>query len=324
MKFEMIKKTVIAGVGRSGLVLKKYSPEILMGVGVVGAVTSTVLACKATLKLDAIVDETKVTLDKINTAKPKLSEDKYSDSDYKKDLAVTYAQSAVQIVKLYAPALTVGVVSISCLLGAHGIMKKRNVAVVAAYNAMAKSFKDYRKRVTDEYGVDVDRKFRTGVVKTETVKELDANGDEIEVINEYLDPNGHSVYARFFDESCSQWDKHPDYNATFVKCQQNWANDLLNSRKHLFLNEVYDNLGMPRTKAGQSVGWVKDGKNGGDSFVDFGLFDGEKQVVRQFVNGDERSILIDFNVDGIILDLIENRPTVEEELAELVGPQTDA
>ena len=84
--------------------------------------------------------------------------------------------------------------------------------------------------------------------------------------------------------------------------QQTFFNDLLLSRGHLFLNEVYDQIGIDRTKAGQVVGWVvsKDG----DNFVDFGLFDGSTQEKRMFVNGHENSVLLDFNVDGVIYDKI--------------------
>ena len=119
------------------------------------------------------------------------------------------------------------------------------------------------------------------------------------------DPGEYSIYAKFFDDGCTGWTKDPEYNLMFLKDQQRYANDLLQSKGHLFLNEVYDMLGIPRTKAGQAVGWIYDEKNPvGDNFVDFGMYDMYNEKARDFVNGYERTILLDFNVDGNILDMI--------------------
>ena len=61
-------------------------------------------------------------------------------------------------------------------------------------------------------------------------------------------------------------------------------------------------LGIPRTKAGQVVGWIFDKDNPiGDNYVDFGLLNTQNE---DFVNGYKRSVLLDFNVDGMILDRI--------------------
>lgn len=303
MKFNVIKATAMKTVGRGGLVLRKYSPEILMVTGIVGIIGSTILACKATLKSDEVLDCAKVKMDSIKLAYATIDKSEYSETDYKKDLLVTYVQTGVDFAKLYGPAVTLGLCSIACILGAHGIMKKRNIALVAAYKAVEQSFSDYRKRVVEEFGEEKDRCLKNGI-KQETVTtiETDANGKKIKVktLVETVDPNGISQYARFFDEGSSNWSKTPEYNLTFLKCQMNYCNDLLHSRGHIFLNEVYDVLDIPRTQAGVVVGWVA---GQGDDFVDFGLFD-DDQANRNFVNGHERNILLDFNVMGVIYDLI--------------------
>lgn len=275
-----------------------------MVTGVVGIVTSTVLACRATLKAGEVIEEAKGKLDKIHYANQNIDKETYSERDYKKDLTVTYVQTGVDFAKLYGPAVLIGVASIGCILGAHGIMKKRNLALVAAYKAIETSFADYRKRVVEEFGMEKDRLLKNGIVQSKvSVVEIDENGKakKSQKVVEVTDPNGISQYARFFDEASINWSKTPEYNLTFLKCQQNYANDLLKSRGHIFLNEVYDLLGIPRSQAGAVVGWVKDV---GDGFVDFGLFDGENMRVRDFVNGYERNILLDFNVDGVIYDMI--------------------
>ncbi len=302
-KLEIVKNAIQSSVGRSGLVIKKFSPEILIGVGVIGVVTSTVMACRATTKASIVTDKLKEEKEKILYAKENLSED-YTDQDYKKDLTISYVQAGVGFVKLYGPAVTLGLVSIGCILGSHGILKKRNLALVAAYKAVEQSFTDYRKRVVSEYGSEKDRLFKNGIVQSEiSVTETDENGKtkKVKAVIESVDPNGISQYARFFDEGSVQWSKTPEYNLTFLKCQQNYANDLLRSRGHIFLNEIYDLIGVPRSQAGAVVGWVK---GEGDDFVDFGIFDNENDRARDFVNGYERSILLDFNVSGVIYDMI--------------------
>lgn len=294
---------------------KKHSPEILMVTGIVGAIGSSVLACKATLKVNDILDETKETIDKIHGVieNENVSEEEYSIEDSKKDLAVVYAQTGWKFVKLYAPAVTLGTLSIISILASNNILRKRSVALAAAYTAIDQSFKDYRGRVVDRFGEAVDRELKYNLkAKKITEKVLDEEtGKEKKIKKEIAILNdgayGYSDYARFFDESCSAWEKNAEYNLMFLRSTQQYANDLLICRGHLFLNEVYDMLGIPRTKAGQVVGWVYDPKNpnhNGDNYVDFGIYDISKQEKRDFVNGYERSILLDFNVDGPIYNLI--------------------
>ena len=303
-KLEVMKQAIKKTTGRTGLVLKKHSPEILMGVGITGVIGSTILACKATLKVEDIIDDAKEKMETINNVleNPEAYEREYTEDDAKKDKAIVYTQTGVKFIKLYGPSISLGIVSVSCLLGAHNIMKKRNIAVMAAYKAVEQSFADYRKRVVDEFGGDKDRQFRYGIIQeeiTETETDEDGKKKKVKKIVETLDPNHISQYARFFDEVSINWSKTPEYNMVFIKTQQNFANDLLKSRGHLFLNEVYDMLGIERSQTGAVVGWVLNEE--GDNFVDFGMYDGRSN---DFINGYERSILLDFNVDGVIWDLI--------------------
>lgn len=294
-------------LGRTTLQLKKHSPEILIGVGVIGLVGSTVLACKATLKIEGILDEGRDKLDKVNEALNNLEdyEGKYTEQDGKKDKAIVYVQTGVRLAKLYAPAAALGVLSFACIFGSHRVMKRRNVAVVAAYKAVEKSFADYRRRVVNEFGDEKDYEFRHGIIKKEVVDvEIDKKGKKKETKKtvDAFDTNHYSQYARFFDEACANWSKTPEYNMIFLKAQQNYANDLLHSRGHIFLNEVYDMLGLDRSQAGAVVGWVIDKEN--DNFVDFGLYRADDRKTRHFINGTEANVLLDFNVDGVIYDLI--------------------
>ena len=289
--------------------VQKHSPEILAGVGVVGTVASAVIACKATLKLNDILDDCKETRDKIKAveADPKY-QNEYTPEDAKKDLTVNYTQTAVKIAKLYAPAVILGSASLGCLLASNDILRKRNAALSAAYMTVDKSFKEYRSRVAERFGEEVEKEIRYNI-KAQEIETIVANedGSETVVMEEakVMDPNLYSDYARFFDEANPNWQNDPEYNLMFLKSQQQYANDLLKSRGRLFLNEVYDMLGIDRSKAGQVVGWTYNPKNPtGDNFVDFGIYDMSKERVRAFVNGYETNILLDFNVDGNVWDLM--------------------
>ena len=294
---------------RTGLKIKKHSPEILLATGTVGIVASTVMACKATLKVEEIVDEAKEKIDTIHqvSADPTMAE-KYSEEDGKKDLAIVYTQTAVKFIKLYGPSVTIGVASLACMIGSNRILNKRNAALAAAYAAVDKSFKEYRGRVIERFGKQMDRELRYNI-KAQEIEEttVDANGKETVTKKtvDVMDPNSYSQYAIVFDDSNEGWDPDPERSKYFLIQQQNWANERLKSRGHLFLNEVYDMLGAKRTKAGAQVGWVYDEKNcEGDNFVDFGIFDTNSPKARDFVNGIEKVIVLDFNVDGYILDMI--------------------
>ena len=286
----------------------KHSPEILAGVGVVGVVGSLVMACKATTKLSDILEDSKEQLDKIKeVAADPAYEEKYTQDDAKKDTTITYVQTAMKVTKLYAPSVILCASSLGCLLASNNILKKRNAALSAAYMTVDKSFKEYRKRVADRFGEEVEKEIRYNI-KAEEITKVDENGNEVtetvKVMDGTDDPNSYSDYARFFDESCAAWQNDAEYNLTFLKAQQQYANDLLKARGRLFLNEVYRMLGIDETKAGQVVGWVYNPDNPtGDNFVDFGIYNMQRERVRAFVNGYEPNILLDFNVDGVIWNL---------------------
>lgn len=307
MKANELMNNVTRTINRVGFKFKKHSPEVLIVAGTIGVVASAVMACKATTKAGKIKEEMNEEMDKIHEIAEAHRED-YTEEDLKKDTTIVYTQTAVKYVKLYAPSVALGVVSLTCILASNGILRKRNIALAAAYTAVDKGFKEYRGRVVERFGTELDKELRYNIKAKEFEEPVvDEKGKE-KIKKETVsvaDPNLYSDYARFFDDGCLGWSKDAEYNLTFLKQQQNYANDLLKKKGHLFLNEVYDMLGIPRTRAGQVVGWIYDEKHPiGDNFVDFGIYDMNREKVRDFVNGYERVILLDFNVDGNILDLI--------------------
>jgi len=290
---KLIPNAVSVRFARQILVVQKNSPTLLFGAGVIGVVGSTVLACRSTLHLEEVLIEAKNNL----AIASSLEHDDYSEMDRKKDVAIIYVRSVVAVGKLYAPAVLLGTASIGALTTSHNILSQRNVALTAAYAALDKGFNEYRARVVDKYGEEQDRKFR---YETEKVQIEDDKGKK--KIVPRAAPGAESIYARFFDQLCPSWSKEPEYNLIFLKAQQNYCNDLLKSRGHVFLNEVYDLCGIKRSQAGQVVGWVF---GNGDNYVDFGIWDGNANA-RDFVNGREGAILLDFNVDGVVWDKIDD------------------
>lgn len=308
MKFDNVLTNASRTFSKLTLKSKKYAPEIMVIAGVAGVITSTVMACKATTKAGEISEKTKNQMTQIHEV-AETKPDQYSEEDMKKDTVIVYTQTAVEFAKLYGPSVILGTVSIACILGSHHILSKRNAALAAAYATVDKSFKDYRGRLVERFGKELDKELRYNI-KAKEFEETVANeetGEETTVVKtvNVADAIEYSDYARFFDEGCAGWTKDSEHNLYFLKCQQNYANECLKTRGYLFLNDVYEMLGIPKTKAGQIVGWVYDEKNpNGDNFVDFGIYDINKERARAFVNGYERTILLDFNVDGNILDLI--------------------
>ena len=96
-------------------------------------------------------------------------------------------------------------------------------------------------------------------------------------------------------------------NLYFLMQVQEWANKKLRRYGHLTLNEVYEKIGFQKTRAGAEVGWVLNEECPvGDNYVNFAIHDLHDVNKRAFVNGYEKSVWVDFNVDGYILNLLND------------------
>jgi uncharacterized protein DUF6353 len=312
-------------IAQQAFAARKHSPEILFGVGVVSMVGSTVLACRATLKMDEVMND--VEADKAKAEKVKNLVDSgdvkpgttYTDEEMARDLHVIKVKGLVRVAKLYAPAVILGGVGIVCLTKSHSILKERNTALAAAYIAIDTAFKRYRERVVERYGENVDREIRYEAEEVNLIDE--ETGKLLDTVR--VNPGEPSGYARWFTADSSRnftAKEKPNadmYNRIFLRHNQNWANDMLQRRGHIFLNEVYSQLGLSHTDQGSVVGWIYDKNNPvGDNFVDFGCWEnngrGEDNVLDFYMN-DEGGILLDFNVDGLIWGQLDERNAKAEE-----------
>lgn len=294
----MLPNMVSRKVGRATLITKKNSPHIFFGLGLAGVVTSTVLACKATLKLDKTLDEIKREKDDLLQLKNPTNmygadETSYSEREYYRDLGYVYTKSALKLGRLYAPSIVVGTVGIAALTGSHVQMTRRNTALTVTLAAVSRAYDEYRLRVAEVVGEDKELDLYRGIHDEKVM--IDGKKELVKVI----DPNGFSPYARLFDESNPNWKPNAEMNRITIQAQQNYFNHRLRAYGHVFLNEVFDALGFERSQAGAIVGWLCNGD--GDCYVDFGIFEAYNA---QFINNQERSVWLDFNVDGIIYDKI--------------------
>lgn len=320
MKKNEIMKSVGLTFNKIGFQIQKKSPELLVAAGIAGVVVSAVMACKATIKASEVAEEAKETIDEIHEIEEKgitRAGNPYSIEDTKKDLTITYLQTGVKYAKLYAPSVILGAASITCIVASHRVLKKRNIALAAAYTTLDKSFKEYRGRVMERFGEQVEKEIRYNIKAKEIKKTVVDETGKKEKVKEVVDvpavdgwdPSQYSPYARRFDETHPNWTKNPEMNRFYLKARQAQANDMLKARGHLFLNEVYDMMGFPRTKAGAVVGWLYDPKRPelGDSYVDFGMYEiQEGEDFESYV----KSYILDFNVVGDITNDIADHQNI--------------
>lgn len=290
------------GFQRMSIQVKKDSPEILMALDLIASGAALFFSHRAGRKVDEVVTRSEkqmhVVKRKMRNAK---SDKEYSDLQRKKIRIV--ADTAKDLCGLYGPVIGMEAVSLACRCKYVSVMNNRYIGTVAIANSAIDILNSYRKNVRDELGEEADYHFRYGT-KKETVKETvtEEDGEEKEVEKE-VEKVDYQIkpgeFARYFDGDNDQWDPNPSFNLCFLNGQEQMANDMLVANGHLFVNEVYDMLGYPRTPEGAVAGWLaKDGK------VDFGLYNYRNPETRRFINGRENVVLLDFNVQGIIWDKI--------------------
>lgn len=316
MKIKMPQK-LQRTIAQCGMKIAKASPELLLVAGAVGTVATVVLACKATLKSQEVFEEHKEVVDRIHQChEDEEMKELYSQTDYRRDLTKAYGKTAVKLVKNYGPAVVVGVVSVGCFCESHNILKKRNIALAAAYKTVDTAFKEYRNRVKEELGNDVDDHFRYGTVEKEFKETVvNSKGKEKEVttkekIHQYgFQPNtaydnGYGFY--FISPYCKEATGNPEYDRSRLIALQNYFNTILKIEGHIFLNDIYKAVGLEPTKAGQVVGWWYDEECPvGDNYIDFRIEEVSIPTDNpEWRNGYMRCFHIDPNVDGNIWEMM--------------------
>ncbi len=301
---KLMPQGVSRAMGSKMLSAKQNSPHIFFVGGLVGSVLSTVLACRATLKLEKTVEDIRNDLLSVKQLGDEAKETgDYDEREYYQSLLVVYARSSVKIGKLYGPSVVVGALSVGALTGSHIQLKRRNEALTVALAGVMKAYDEYRLRVRDEVGEERELELHRGITKETITDEKTGKKHVIPVI----DPEAKSPFRFCFDEKNVNWQPDPEMNRAFLLLQRNHFNDILHARGHVFLNEVLDGLGFSHTRAGSVFGWMVGPSGVGtefrDEFIDFGVFEAWQ------INGMDPCIWLDFNVDGLIHDKIWEPPT---------------
>lgn len=308
MKFNKLGQLAL----KIGAALKKASPEIAIIGGTVGLVAAGVIACKQTPKALEVVEEHREKIAKVVESEEQGVTDagkEYTKDDAQHDKALILAQDGLQMVKLYAGPVILGVLSITSILVGAKIFRGRLTTLTSAYAVLQSNFAKYRNNVIDKFGRDIDKELRLGLKPTLIEeKSIDENGNEKTETKEVATHtyDGHSCYARIFDESSTYWVKNGGMNLAFVQQRQAQMNDKLKKFPYrVYLNEVYRELDLPESPEGQLVGWQYDPNDPTrDNYIDFGIQEiiDDPEKFKEYMKDHERSILLDFNVDGRIID----------------------
>lgn len=314
-----MKEKIVKAFAKVSLTLRKHMPTILVVGGTIGLVTAGVLACKETTKLDEVLakgeERTNQLADKINKVEDfketgSVSEEDYTEDDEKKDIVGVYAKNALDVAKLYAPSVILAVASASAILGGFGILKARHAAITMAFGEMSAAFAEFKNRTKDAVGEEKYREILDGVGK-ELKEVIDDNGNtvvaEVDTVNPVKDPYTFEWNADTTKESGSYTKGDPAGNLAFLTAVQEAFNNKLRSLTgYVFLNDVLDELGLPKTKAGQEVGWViqPNDEHEGDNYIDFGIenVDNVDKETMKFT----RNFILHFNCDGYILDTFQH------------------
>jgi len=277
---------------RSLLKLNASSPTILVVGGVVGLGVTAVMAARATRRIDPVLDRHKqdrATIGYVGT-----------ESEQQKELLRLYVRTGSSLGRLYGPTILVGATSALAVLGGHRILRGRHIATMAAYTGLAEQFNAYRQRVVKTLGEDLEKEIYEGA-HGEYVEDPDHKG-EYKLKAKHNDVD--SSYLRpWFDETNVNWTRDAVNNYQFLKAAQAHMNNLLQIRGHVFLNDVLDQLHMPRCAEGSVSGWLWKSADG-DNFVDFGFMTSDNPNTVAFRNGVEQNVQLNFNIDGIIWDQI--------------------
>lgn len=285
--------------------IKKASPELLLVGGIVCIVGGTVLACKATKKASDILDEGHDEVEVMREAidDPEGNLVKVDEKEVKKGIAKSKLRTLGRVAGAYAPAVALGSAGIAMIFTSHGIMRKRNGALLASYNALDAMFKTYRARVLEEEdGKERDRRYLLGndisEISEDQMNEFDlvrrVNEDAGGMLSQY--PEWYGMHTVRFDANTSAaFSMHPFSNLNRIRSTESVMTSRLHEKGYVSLNEVLHELHMDPVPWGQLVGriWMP-GEEDDNEFV----------IEAVEVNQDQPGspIILNFHLDGMIWD----------------------
>ena len=301
---------------RVGKFLRRKSPEIMTGIGVVGIGATIYTTVKAVPKIQEIKEEAKATLDDIDAAEAS-NFPNYSAEDAAKDRKIVRVQTAVKLVKAVAPVVASVGVTLSGFLGAHKILSERNATLSALTMATDKAFREYRKKVAETFGEEAEHDLRYGLTEEEIeVKAIGEDGKENVVKERRKVQNRAGYFGQFdfiFDENVPGWERDARANKTYVLQIQDWANKEAERKFYLYHNglsvaDICERFAIKKPKGSRNAGWMydpNDPKWKSGHYIDFGVFNIHDEDARAFANGLERSFHVVLDPDTLNLEELE-------------------
>lgn len=296
-----ISTAFYTGVAR----ISKHAPTILSITASAGVIATGYLAWKAGTRFEDVEgrdwDRRKECLRNADTI---------PDEDVPKIERKNRILFILDTVRTVAPAAIVGAATITMIYFSNSISKKRLAAMGAAYATLQTAFDGYKRTMVEALGKEsIDKILKPKLPNVgksaEEILSSDNKSDAANVSDAVVNSlKALSPYARIIaEESSTCWDPNEDYTSQNLAAVQLWANRRLERKGHLFLNEVFDQLGLSRTREGAVVGWLKNGE--GDNYVSFGDFDASiYRVPSDDYTRVDSNFIVDFNVDGVIWDKI--------------------
>lgn len=294
-----IQEALSSGAHKLLFGLKQIAPEIATIGGTAGVAFGAIGLYKA-------IQDSKDILAKVKEEVKRLEDDGADEKDIK---AVKIA-GGITVAKKVAPSAALVVGSTAAVFASHYELRKENKRLSdiithtsLAYNTIVKTLKD---KLGDEkaeeiiYGIrkpnEEERKVIEDLTKdnpmTEEQQKTYRISDDTEI--------SPSLYAVFFDETCTNYSDDPDFNKNTLILLQARFNERLRRVGYVYLNEIYEALGVEKTEAGHDMGWryaPHDPNHEGANTIDFNMWDIRSKANRRFINGYEPIILLDFNVD---------------------------
>ncbi len=299
--------------------VKFRSPELLIGAGVVGLVGAAVVAVRRGVRWHSAA-KAEIVHD-LETIKKAEVSPQYTREDKVQDYARVIGKGVWSFTQIYGPSVAAGVASVVSILAGTGVLKGRLAAMTSAAATAQAALERYRSRVREKLGEDADYEFAYEVsAKKAKIKHED--GIKESLVTYHLVPSSGewmaaSPYSRLWDENAMEWCANRDIQFLTLRSLENHFNRELDVRGVVFLNDVYKALGLPMSKDAALVGWIKDytkpkmaklaaelGRVPGDGVISFGVFENESPSARAYLAGDNNRVVLDFNVDGVIYDLI--------------------
>ena len=311
-----------SAINFGGKIIKKVkfrSPELFIGAGVVGLVGAAVVAVRRGVRWHTAAKAE--VLHDLETIKKAEGSPQYTREDRVRDYAQVIGKGVWSFTQIYGPSVAVGAASVVSILAGTGILKGRLAAMTSAAATAQAALDRYRQRVREKLGEDADYEFAYEV-SSKKAKIKHEDGSKESLVTYHLVPSSGewmaaSPYSRLWDENAMEWCANRDIQFLTLRSLENHFNRELDVRGVVFLNDVYKALGLPMSKDAALVGWIKDyekpkmaklaaelGRIPGDGVISFGVFENESPSARAYLSGDDDRVVLDFNVDGVIYDLI--------------------